>query len=80
VTIQEGVNSVPIVCFDSSELGEKKADLQKLIMEFAEKDRESALRDIDALSSQQSVQIIVPKERESEFTDKMKQLGAQVSG
>jgi hypothetical protein len=48
-------------------------------MEFAGKDRGSALRDIDARSSQQSVKIIVPKEREREFAEKIERLGAQVS-
>jgi hypothetical protein len=70
---------MPTVHFNSWELGEKEVELQKLIMEFAGKDRESALRDIDALSSQQSVKILVPKEREGEFAEKMKHLGAQVS-
>ena len=70
---------MPNVHFKSWELGEKEAELLKLIMEFAGKDRESALRDIDALSHQQPVKIIVPKERESEFVEKMKQLGAQIS-
>ena len=70
---------MPTVHFKSWALGEKEVELQKLIMDFAGKDQESALRDIDALSSQQSVKILVPKERESDFAEKMKQLGAQVS-
>jgi hypothetical protein len=70
---------MPVVRFNSWELGEKEADLQKIIMEFTGKDEESALRDIDALSNLQPVQMIVPEEREAEFAKKVKQLGARIS-
>jgi hypothetical protein len=76
---KKGAQDMPIIRFNSWELGEKEVDLRKLIMGFADKDREGADRDIDALSSMQAVQIIVPEEREAEFAEKIKQLGGQIS-
>jgi hypothetical protein len=70
---------MPVVSFNSWELGEKEADLQEIIMEFTGKDQESALRDIDALSNLQPVQMIVPEEREAEFAEKIRKLGARIS-
>jgi len=70
---------MPTITFKSWELIDKEADLQNLIMEFVGTDQERALRIVEALSSLKPVTIKVPKEREIEFVEKMKELGAHTS-
>jgi hypothetical protein len=67
------------VSFKSWELTDKEADLRRLIMEFLSTDQERARIIVEALSSLYPVTMRVPKEREIEFVEKMKQFGAHIS-
>jgi len=70
---------MPTVSFKSWELIDKGDDLQKLIMEFVGTDRERARVTVEALSCLYHVYIRVPREREIEFAEKMKEFGAYIS-
>jgi hypothetical protein len=67
------------ISFRSWELIDQEAALQKLIMEFVGTDQERAHLVVEALSSLKPVTIRVPRKRESEFVEKMKELGAHIS-
>jgi hypothetical protein len=67
------------VSFKSWELTDKEDDLRRLIMEFLGTDQERACIIVEALSSLYHVTMRVPKEREIEFVEKMKEFGAHIS-
>jgi hypothetical protein len=75
----ERITSWLTVSFKSWGLIDNENDLRKLIMEFVGTDQERARLIVEALSSLYLVTIRVPKEREIEFVEKMKEFGAHIS-
>jgi len=69
----------PQFSFKSWELQDRQGDLEKLVMEFVGTDQKRARTIVEALSSLRPVNIRVPIDREIEFVEKMKELGAYVS-
>src|SRR5262249_18754083 len=75
---QKDEYAYPTISFKSWESG-KEVALQQFVMEFVLIDLKRARLIIEALSSLVPVTIRVPKERETEFAEKVKEFGALIS-